>query len=410
MSGRFRRLAGRVPSTDGRTSLSGRAGRPTPPLRRRRRRAGHRVKRSIRFGRPSSQSVGRPQPPPLLRLRCRPFPLGRSQRQNFRRSFRLRSGGHSFGLRRSLEDKILVRPRLRSPAFWLRARDKRFRLRLEARSFVLTSIWRPPFRSPSVSGPEYWSWYRPRSKVCSRSASLVLLILRLTPARLSFTVMPNSHRPPVKTRRSCLCRIGRCELSAFCVGVRPAVALRHPTHSDTDRTQNAPVRRSGRLSSHRHTRHDKTVLSVSCLAWRFELQTSNFPSATVLSCRESNSHHVSGVAVWQCFNSVLTTAATGDRPYTTPTSQSPSLPVSLQCSSCPRVLVVIADVSTKPNLRDPGRISVTEIGTESEPLRSRLMAHPIWRIRIWIRVGFSETASIQCANPNPDSRIQRVQF
>ena len=133
------------------------AAAPPPPGRR----AGHRVKRSIRFGRPSSQSVGRPQPPPLLRLRCRPFPLGRSQRQNFRRSFRLRSGGHSFGLRRSLEDKILVRPRLRSPSFWLRARDKRFRLRLEARSFVLTSIWRPPFRSPSVSGPEYWSWSRP---------------------------------------------------------------------------------------------------------------------------------------------------------------------------------------------------------------------------------------------------------
>jgi len=35
VSGRFRRLARRVPSTDGRTSLSGRAGRPTPPLRRR---------------------------------------------------------------------------------------------------------------------------------------------------------------------------------------------------------------------------------------------------------------------------------------------------------------------------------------------------------------------------------------
>jgi len=25
--------------------------------------------------------------------------------------------------------------------------------------------------------------------------------------------MPSSHHPPDKTRRSCLCRIGRCELS-----------------------------------------------------------------------------------------------------------------------------------------------------------------------------------------------------
>ena len=74
------------------------------------------------------------------------------------------------------------------------------------------------------------------------------------------------------------CLVWRCELSlpyrptnAFCVGVRPAVALHRPTHSDTDLTQNPPVRRSGRLNSHRHARHDKTVLSVSCLAWRCEL-------------------------------------------------------------------------------------------------------------------------------------------
>jgi len=58
---------------------------------------------------------------------------------------------------------------------------------------------------------------------------------------------------------------------------------------------------SGRLNSHRHTRHDKAVLSVSCLAWRCELdncpervQTSDFLSATVLSCRESNSHRRGG--------------------------------------------------------------------------------------------------------------------
>jgi len=145
--------------------------------------------------------------------------------------------------------------------------------------------------------------------------------------------MPNSHRPPDTTRRSCLCRARRCELSletvwqslksqpidhtavhsvltfswrttslrgvaarrsclpglrrggggrqagatvlsclvrtdrptsAFCVGVRPAVALRRPTYSDTNQTQNAPVWLSGRLNSHCHTRHDKTVLSVTC--------------------------------------------------------------------------------------------------------------------------------------------------
>jgi len=42
-------------------------------------------------------------------------------------------------------------------------------------------------------------------------------------------------------------------------------------------------------------------MSVSCLAWRYELdsyykriQTSNFLSATVLNCRQSNSHHRSG--------------------------------------------------------------------------------------------------------------------
>ena len=54
-------------------------------------------------------------------------------------------------------------------------------------------------------------------------------------------------------------------------------------------------------SSHRHNRHNKTVQSVSSL-WRDDVnwtialivQTSNFLSATVLSCRESNSHRRSG--------------------------------------------------------------------------------------------------------------------
>ena len=54
-------------------------------------------------------------------------------------------------------------------------------------------------------------------------------------------------------------------------------------------------------NSHRHTRHDKMILSVSCLVCRCELddrservRTSNFLSATVLSCPETNSHRRSG--------------------------------------------------------------------------------------------------------------------
>ena len=98
----------------------------------------------------------------------------------------------------------------------------------------------------------------------------------------------------VRTKRCCLCRVRRSELSrpdcptsVFCVGVRPAVAPAVPAPPDTLRRR---THLSGRLSSHRHTRRDKTVLSGSC---RCELddcsgrvQTSDFLSATVLSCRE----------------------------------------------------------------------------------------------------------------------------
>ena len=71
--------------------------------------------------------------------------------------------------------------------------------------------------------------------------------------------------------------------------------LRHrcdrPTHSDADPTQNAPVWRSGRLNSHRpHTRHDKTVLSVSCLAWQCELGIRKTVSAgQECHCRDQDS-------------------------------------------------------------------------------------------------------------------------
>ena len=102
--------------------------------------------------------------------------------------------------------------------------------------------------------------------------------------------------------KRCLCRVGRCELSlpdrlrsaSECVR-RSHCADRHTP------TLNALVGRSRRLNSHRHTRHDRTVLFASCLVCRCELddcservQTWNFQSATVLSCRESNSHRRSG--------------------------------------------------------------------------------------------------------------------
>ena len=53
-------------------------------------------------------------------------------------------------------------------------------------------------------------------------------------------LIPNSDRPPDKTRQCCQRRVRRCELSrpdrptsAFCVGVRPAVAPAVPAPPDT---------------------------------------------------------------------------------------------------------------------------------------------------------------------------------
>ena len=78
---------------------------------------------------------------------------------------------------------------------------------------------------------------------------------------------------------------------AFCVGVRPAVALLRPTHSDAERTS----RVVGPTQFTPPARHDTTVLSVSLLVCRCELddcseraQTLYFLSATVLSCRETD--------------------------------------------------------------------------------------------------------------------------
>jgi len=107
---------------------------------------------------------------------------------------------------------------------------------------------------------------------------------RLPPPSLQQTFMPNSHCPPDNTRRSRLCRIRRCELSRpdKCVLCRSASGGR-TAPPDTDHTQNAPVWRSSRLSSHRRTRHDKTVLSVSCLVWRCELAFKHVQSASSLT-------------------------------------------------------------------------------------------------------------------------------
>ena len=81
------------------------------------------------------------------------------------------------------------------------------------------------------------------------------------------TVMPNSHRSP-DTSQACELTAGQVRSASECVR-RSYCAARHT--ADTDQTQNAAVWRSGRLSSHRHTRHDKTVQSVSCLVCRCKL-------------------------------------------------------------------------------------------------------------------------------------------
>ena len=107
---------------------------------------------------------------------------------------------------------------------------------------------------------------------------------------------------PDTTRRCCLCRVRWCELSrpdrptsTFCVGVRPAVAPAVPAPPDTPR--DGTHLSGGRVDSIHIATSDTTVQSVSCLMYRYELddcservQTSNFLSATALSCRESNSH------------------------------------------------------------------------------------------------------------------------
>jgi len=83
-----------------------------------------------------------------------------------------------------------------------------------------------------------------------------------------------------------------------CVRRSHRQCLRRPTHSDAERTCRAvgPTQ-----FTPPHTRHDKTVLSLSCRVcrcglddWCERVQTSDSLSATVLSWRESNSHRRSG--------------------------------------------------------------------------------------------------------------------
>ena len=44
-------------------------------------------------------------------------------------------------------------------------------------------------------------------------------------------LMPNSHRLPDTTKRSCLCRVGRCELSLETVRLKPEQLADRPPSS-----------------------------------------------------------------------------------------------------------------------------------------------------------------------------------
>ena len=104
-------------------------------------------------------------------------------------------------------------------------------------------------------------------------------------------VMPNSHGSPHTTRRSCLCRVGRCELSwpDRLHSVRPMRSA-----SECVQRSHCAARHTPTLNAVQTITPDttQTVLSVSCLVCWCELddccervQTSSFLSATVPSCR-----------------------------------------------------------------------------------------------------------------------------
>jgi len=146
-----------------------------------------------------------------------------------------------------------------------------------------------------------------RSPVGNGERAIILLrieystIYSKSSISIAISIIPNSHCVPDTTRQCCLCRVRRCELSrpdrpvrqvrsvSECVRRSHRQCLRRPTHSDAEGTCLAvgpthlhlhlpitvPTRFRAishhRLNSQRHTRHDKTVLTVSCLVCRYEL-------------------------------------------------------------------------------------------------------------------------------------------
>ena len=111
-----------------------------------------------------------------------------------------------------------------------------------------------------------------------------------------------------RARQSCLVWCGgviwppaRCVLRRSESGGRTAQpdTLRH--RPDTERTCMAVACRADSINSHRHTRHDKTVLSVSCMGYEldnainvFRFQIFCRRQSWVFVCRVSNSHSRSG--------------------------------------------------------------------------------------------------------------------
>ena len=128
--------------------------------------------------------------------------------------------------------------------------------------------------------------------------------------------------------------------SAFGGRTAPPDALRHITERIVSFTMLrnirniAPVWRSSRLSSHRRTRHDKTVPSVSCLAWRcevasrcIELRTA-FGALTLLVERQEG-HPACRKTEWWCVGVVICLERGADLHM----AQRMPLPLTISCFS-----------------------------------------------------------------------------
>ena len=123
--------------------------------------------------------------------------------------------------------------------------------------------------NPGRSAPESSTLTTRLPSHCTRSSIGVIGLIcsrRKTARRSCLPVAVAVHRQALQ---SCLvwCELSRpdkCVLRRSASGGRtaPPDTLRH--RPDTERTCLA-------VNSHRHTRQDKTVLSVSCPAWRCEL-------------------------------------------------------------------------------------------------------------------------------------------